>query len=46
MPVPEYATVMTIRDGLIVHWKLYGASPKPSKPWGCRSKTLTPTPEP
>ena len=20
--------------------------PKPSKPWGCRSKTLTPTPEP
>jgi hypothetical protein len=23
MPVPEYATVMTIRDGLLVHWKLY-----------------------
>ena len=23
-----------------------GTTPKPSKPWGCRSKTLTPTPEP
>src|SRR4051794_30033827 len=22
------------------------SEPKPSKPWGCRSKTLTPTPEP
>jgi hypothetical protein len=23
VPVPKYATVMTIRDGLLVHWKLY-----------------------
>ena len=23
-----------------------GITPRPSKPWGCRSKTLTPTPEP
>jgi len=23
VPVPKYATVMTIRDGLCVHWKLY-----------------------
>ena len=23
VPVPKYATVMTLRDGLCVHWKLY-----------------------
>ena len=23
VPVPKYATVSTIRDGLLVHWKLY-----------------------
>jgi hypothetical protein len=23
VPVPKYATVLTIRDGLCVHWKLY-----------------------
>ena len=27
-------------------WSSSGTRPKPSKPWGCRSKTLTPTPEP
>ncbi len=28
----EYAQVATFRDGLIVHWKLTRAKPKPSKP--------------
>jgi hypothetical protein len=23
VPVPKYATVMTLRDGVLVHWKLY-----------------------
>jgi hypothetical protein len=23
VPVPKYATVMTLRNGLLVHWKLY-----------------------
>ena len=29
-----------------VHRVLLRITPKPSKPWACRSKTLTPTPEP
>ena len=27
-------------------WSSSGITRRPSKPWGCRSKTLTPTPEP
>ena len=37
----------TIRDGAIVRGYVCTTSGRtPSKPWGCRSKTLTPTPEP
>ena len=34
------------RRGKCVWWGTSTRGPKPSKPWGCRSKTLTPTPEP
>ena len=34
------------RRGKCVWWRTSTRGPKPSKPWGCRSKTLTPTPEP
>ena len=36
-----------VEDGRIVdHRRLLRPRRKPSKPWACRSKTLTPTPEP
>ena len=42
----EFSWVYKIRDGKISGSMEYDVTPKPSKPWGCRSKTLTPTPEP
>ena len=43
----QLAEVSTIRDGKVVLASTStGTRPKPSKPSGCRSKTLTPTPEP
>ena len=35
-----------VRDGKVISLISYTIRPRPSKPWGCRSKTLTPTPEP
>ena len=36
-----------IRDGKLVRLEMFFSDERrPSKPWGCRSKTLTPTPEP
>jgi ketosteroid isomerase-like protein len=37
--------VFTLRDGKLVYATGYRDRTKPSTPWGCRSKTLTPTPE-
>ena len=41
-----YVFVYMLRDGLVVEGWEYGRDKRPSKPWACRSKTLTPTPEP
>ena len=37
---------MDFSRGEIVRSDVFETRPAPSKPWGCRSKTLTPTPEP
>ena len=42
----ELADLMTLADGRIVGMIAYWHRAEPSKPWACRSKTLTPTPEP
>ena len=38
--------VYWLRDGKISTMDTYATKATLSKPWGCRSKTLTPTPEP
>ena len=35
-----------LRPARSFEWRRTRIEPRPSKPWGCRSKTLTPTPEP
>ena len=41
------AHLLTFRDGKISRSSRFISTvPKPSKPWACRSKTRTPTPEP
>ena len=40
------AHIWTLKDGKAVRMQSYWERAEPSKPWGCRSKTLTPTPEP
>ena len=43
----QLTCVYTVRKGkVIASSSSSGITPRPSKPWGCRSKTLTPTPEP
>ena len=41
-----HAHVWTFRDAQVVRVRSSTIVAVPSKPWGCRSKTLTPTPEP
>ena len=42
----EMTGVYTVRKRKISASSTSGTTLKPSKPWGCRSKSLTPTPEP
>ena len=45
--VRSHLSWSTLRDGKIARCRVLPTTvPKPSKPSGCRSKTLTPTPEP
>jgi ketosteroid isomerase-like protein len=41
-----FGQVWTIRNGKSARMECMRTPSRPSKPWGCRSKTLTPTPEP
>ena len=42
----EMTNVFIVRKGRIVYQEFSGTTPKPSNPWVCPSRTLTPTPEP
>ena len=42
----EVTFVFEFRDHMITRVDEYDTLKRPSKPWGFRSKTLTPTPEP